>query len=113
MHVACFALVDLERPLLSALVLADDDENDGHLTALEVSRSKVPADLVVLACDQAARGRIDAAGGSLGLPHAFLRAGGEILLSHQIEAEAFAQRQRARREPAGVHHVQRYETRPS
>ncbi|MEK6987710.1 MAG: proline dehydrogenase transcriptional activator, partial [Candidatus Thermoplasmatota archaeon] len=41
------ALVDPERPMLSSLALTPSGEDDGFLTALEVFRMKVPADLVV------------------------------------------------------------------
>ena len=79
-HFACHALVDLERPGLSALVLAPDDDNDGFLTALEVFRMKIPADLVVLSACQTATGKMYTTEGVVGLARAFMFAGAPRVL---------------------------------
>jgi len=74
-HFACHGLVDPERPLLSALALTADRENDGFLTALEIFRMKIPADLVVLSACETGKGRIYKTEGILGLTRAFMFAG--------------------------------------
>ena len=47
-HFACHGTVDVERPMLSSLALSRADEDDGFLTALEILRMPIPADLAVL-----------------------------------------------------------------
>jgi CHAT domain-containing protein len=79
-HFACHGLVDPERPMLSALALTADEENDGFLTALEIFRTKVPADLVVLSACESGRGRIYKTEGVVGLARAFMFAGSRRVL---------------------------------
>jgi CHAT domain-containing protein len=67
--------VDPERPTLSSLVLTPDPGNDGFLTALEVLRMEIPADLVVLSACETGRGRIVKGEGIVGLTRAFMYAG--------------------------------------
>jgi CHAT domain-containing protein len=74
-HFACHAILDLDRPLLSALALTPDGADGGFLTALEIVRLSVSADLVVLAADDTGRGRLVRGEGVLGLVRAFLSAG--------------------------------------
>ncbi|MHC5011286.1 MAG: CHAT domain-containing protein [Planctomycetota bacterium] len=74
-HLACHGVVDTERPTLSALALTTAGNDDGFLTALDVLRLHVPADLVVLSACDSGRGRIFAGEGVLGLMRAFLFAG--------------------------------------
>jgi len=57
LHFACHGLVDPERPTLSALALTADEQNDGLLTALEIFRMKIPADLVVMSGCEAGKGK--------------------------------------------------------
>jgi CHAT domain-containing protein len=80
-HLACHSLIDSKQPLLSALALASDGADDGRLTAIEILRLDIPADLVVLSATRAARGRIDPGEGSVGLPRAFLYAGARAVLA--------------------------------
>jgi CHAT domain-containing protein len=74
-HFACHGRADPQRPLLSALALAPDPEHDGYLSALDVFRSRVPADLVVLSACESGRGRVYRAEGLIGLTRAFMLAG--------------------------------------
>ena len=57
------------------LRLSADERDDGFLTALEVFRMKIPADLVVLSACETGTGRIYKAEGILGLTRAFMFAG--------------------------------------
>ncbi len=79
-HLACHGLIDTQRPMLSALALTADDENDGFLTALETLRMRVPSDLVVLSACNTARGKIYKTEGIVGLARAFMYAGASRVL---------------------------------
>ena len=61
--------------MLSSLALAPDPENDGFLTALEVVRMRVLADLVVLSACETAKGKVYKAEVIVGLTRAFTLAG--------------------------------------
>ena len=74
-HFACHGLVDPERPLLSGLAITRADDDDGLLTALEVFRMRIPADLAALSACDSGRGRLIAGEGILGLSRAFMLAG--------------------------------------
>jgi len=74
-HFACHGLVDAERPMLSALALTADKKNDGFLTALEVFRMKIPADLVVMSACETGKGKIYRTEGIVGLTSAIMFAG--------------------------------------
>jgi len=74
-HVACHGVVDPDRPTLSALALTPTAADDGFLTALDVFRLRVPADLVVLSACDSGVGKIVNAEGVLGLMRAFVFAG--------------------------------------
>ena len=74
-HFACHGLVDPERPTLSALALTATEEDDGFLTALEVLRMDVHADLAVLSACETGTGRIVKGEGIVGLTRAFMYAG--------------------------------------
>jgi CHAT domain-containing protein/tetratricopeptide (TPR) repeat protein len=74
-HLACHGLVNVEKPMLSALALSRAGESDGFLTAREVLWTKVPADLVVLSACETAVGRIVRGEGIVGLTRAFMFAG--------------------------------------
>jgi len=60
---------------VSALALAREGEHDGFLTALEILRAKIPADLAVLSASETARGKIVKGEGIVGLTRAFMFAG--------------------------------------
>ena len=79
-HLACHGLVDPERPMLSALALTADEENDGFLTALEIFRMRIPADLVVMSACETGKGRIYQTEGIVGLTRAFMFAGAPRVL---------------------------------
>ena len=80
-HLACHGLIDTERPMLSSLALATDKENDGFLTALEIFRMKIPADLVVLSACETGKGKIYKTEGIVGLTRAFMFAGAPRVIS--------------------------------
>ena len=89
-HLACHGSVDVERPLLSALLLAPGEDGDGTLTAEEVFGMRFPADLVVLSACETGRGRIFRGEGVVGLTRAFMFAGApRVLVSlHEVDDEA-------------------------
>ena len=74
-HFACHGVVDPVRPLRSSLVLTADDDNDGFLTALEVLRMQIPADLAVLSACETGTGKLVGGEGIVGLTRAFMYAG--------------------------------------
>ena len=74
-HFACHGLINPEKPMLSSLALTADRENDGFLTALEIFRMKIPADLVVMSACETGKGRIYQTEGIVGLTRAFMFAG--------------------------------------
>jgi len=79
-HFACHGLVDAERPMLSALAVTPDPENDGFITCLDIFQMSVPADLVVLSACETARGKIYTTEGIVGLMRAFMTAGAPRVL---------------------------------
>lgn len=79
-HLACHGLLDAERPMFSALALTPAGEDDGLLTALEVFRTRVPADLVVLSACETGKGKVYRAEGIVGLTRAFMFAGAPRVL---------------------------------
>ncbi len=74
-HLACHGIIDLDRPMHSALALTKKAPDDGMLTVTEVFATKVPADLVVLSACQSGRGTIYQGEGIVGLTRAFMYAG--------------------------------------
>ena len=74
-HFACHGLVNIDKPMLSSLALTRAGDADGFLTALEVLRTKIPADLVVLSACETATGKIVNGEGIVGLTRAFMFAG--------------------------------------
>ena len=74
-HFACHGLIDVERPTLSSLALSGSQGEDGFLTALEVLRMEIPADLVVLSACETGKGKIVKGEGIVGLTRAFMFAG--------------------------------------
>jgi len=80
LHLACHGLADPARPLFSSLALTPAGEDDGFLTALDVLRMRVPADLVVLSACETGKGTHYKAEGLLGLTRAFMLAGAPRVL---------------------------------
>ncbi len=74
-HFACHGIVDPDYPTLSALALTATSKDDGFLTALDVFRLRIPADLVVLSACDSGVGKVVNAEGVLGLMRAFVFAG--------------------------------------
>lgn len=79
-HFACHGLLDPDKPTLSSLALSPDPENDGYLTALDVFRMQIPADLVVLSACETGKGRVVKGEGIVGLTRAFMFAGAPSVL---------------------------------
>lgn len=79
-HLACHGLVNEERPSYSALALTPSAEDDGLLTAFDVSQLDIRADLVVLSACETARGKMAEAEGIRGLTRAFMAAGARRVL---------------------------------
>jgi tetratricopeptide (TPR) repeat protein len=79
-HFACHGLLDPDRPAFSSLALSPAGEDDGFLTSLEVFRTPIAADLVVLSACETAKGRIYRAEGIVGLTRAFMFAGAPRVL---------------------------------
>ncbi len=77
LHMAVHGTFDAVHPWRGALALtrSDDDADDGYLTALELLRMRVPAQLAVLSACVTGKGRAALTGGLSGLPRAFLIAG--------------------------------------
>ncbi len=69
-HLACHGIIDVERPMLSRLVLTG-----GALRTLDIYRMKVPADLAVLSACETGKGRVYRTEGIVGLTRAFMTAG--------------------------------------
>jgi CHAT domain-containing protein len=74
-HFACHGLIDARRPGLSSLALSRAGEQDGFLTALEILRMKIPADLAVLSACETGTGQLVGGEGIVGLTRAFMYAG--------------------------------------
>jgi CHAT domain-containing protein len=81
-HFATHGLLDEREPMLSGILLAQDDDEveDGLLQAHEVVTMRIPADLVTLSACEMGRGRIERGEGVIGLTRAFIHAGTRGLL---------------------------------
>jgi len=79
-HLDCHGLVDPARSMGSALARAGDAENGGLLTALEVFRRRVPADLAVLSAWETGKGKVQRTDGIVGLTRALPFAGAPRVL---------------------------------
>jgi len=82
LHLATHGLLDEEDPLMSAVVLAQDDDpaEDGLLQVHEIMQLDLRADLVALSACNTGLGQVVHGEGLLGLTHAFLCAGARALL---------------------------------
>jgi tetratricopeptide (TPR) repeat protein len=79
-HLAVHGRIDPDHPQLSAMLLARGERDDGQLTALDVLRLEVPADLVVLSGCETGRGKLYRSEGIIGLTRAFLASGAPTVL---------------------------------
>ncbi len=79
-HFACHGILDLDRPMQTALALTPAPPDDGLLSVVEVFTAKVPTDLVALSACESGRGRIYRAEGIIGLTRAFMYAGSRRVL---------------------------------
>lgn len=80
-HFACHGLLNTKLPKFSSLALTTDAKDDGFLTAAEIVRLPIHADLVALSACDTGRGKIVRAEGVLGLTRAFFFAGAPRVLS--------------------------------
>ncbi|MBI2191633.1 MAG: CHAT domain-containing protein [Planctomycetes bacterium] len=80
-HVASHGEFDAINPLLSRILLARDEVNDGNLQVEEVFRLTLQADLVVLSACQSGLGKLERGDEIIGLNRAFTYAGTHSLLS--------------------------------
>lgn len=74
-HLACHGLVDPVAPLLSSLALTPTGNDDGFLTADDVFRMRISADVVVLSACRTGRGTAVRGEGVIGFVRAFMFAG--------------------------------------
>lgn len=74
-HLACHGIANAATPAFSSLALTPEGDDPGFLTALDVARLRVPAQLVVLSACATGRGRVYKAEGIVGLTRAFMVAG--------------------------------------
>jgi CHAT domain-containing protein len=81
LHFATHALLSRRAPSRSALLLAGEGGHDGLLTAREIYRLNLRADLVGLSGCQTARGRILAGEGVQSLAQAFFHAGARSVVA--------------------------------
>ncbi len=79
-HFGAHVLIDHKVPMRSAIALTADEQNDGRLTALEILRLKIPADLVIVSGCESLRGKLVKHEGVLGLHRSFLVAGARSVL---------------------------------
>ncbi len=86
LHIATHALVDSQRPRLSALALTPEHRGDGTASAfglLDILGLKLSSGLVVLSACETSRGRLLPGEGVLGPAQAFLQAGaGAVVASY-------------------------------
>jgi len=87
-HVAAHGIYDDADPLQSYLAFDASPGHDGRLTAQEVLRMKLPAQLVILsACDMAV-GRPAAGEGLVGMTWALMIAGAETIVAAKWEVDS-------------------------
>tara|TARA_B100000315_G_C14591699_1_gene596196 strand:+ start:102 stop:2849 length:2748 start_codon:yes stop_codon:yes gene_type:complete len=73
-HFATHGMLDEVVPLYSSLLMAPDGENDGFLSAWEIIKIQMDADLVILSACETAKGQLSRGEGMLGLSRAFFGA---------------------------------------
>ena len=80
-HIASHGQYNPDQPLFSAVELAPDNVNDGHLTSNEVFGLQLRADLIALSACQSGLGRISKGDDIVGLNRAFVYAGTRQLMT--------------------------------
>ena len=82
-----------KKPLDSALLLAEDDTNDGKLTVGELYSLRLNADLVTLSACETGLGQINSGDDVVGLTRGFLYAGTSSVVASlwQVDDEATSQ----------------------
>ena len=75
MHLACHGLIDTRYPLRSSLALTPAAPDDGRLTATEVIRLGIDADLAVLSACGTGRGQRLFVEGLMGFNRSFMLSG--------------------------------------
>ena len=78
---SCHGIFDAANPLLSALLLTPDNQNDGHLEAHEIFSLDLDAHLVAMSACETGLGAIRGGDEVVGLTRSFLYAGAVSLLS--------------------------------
>lgn len=89
-HVASHGIFDQQQPLDSALMLAADATNDGKLTAAELYRLRLNADLVTLSACETGVGRSLSGDEIVGLTRGFLYAGASNIVASLWNVDDFA-----------------------
>ena len=74
LHLATHGVMDELNPMYSAILLSADENNDGFLTAREILKTELNADLAVLSACETATGKLTEGEGMLGLSRAFFGA---------------------------------------
>jgi len=80
-HLSTHGSANERFPLLSTILLAPDDANDGYLLASEVFATPLQADLMVLSACQTALGRYSTTEGLIGFTRSFFYAGVSSLIA--------------------------------
>lgn len=80
-HIASHGEFNPDTPLMSALMLAKDDANDGQLTAGELYSVKLSADLVTLSACETGLGKVASGDDVVGLSRGFLFAGARSIIA--------------------------------
>jgi len=73
--------MDELNPMYSSILLTADEGNDGFLTAREILKMELNADLAVLSACETATGKLTEGEGMLGLSRAFFGAGVPALVA--------------------------------
>lgn len=80
-HLATHGEYDASLPLLSSILLGEDERNDGRLTAQEIFSMNINANFVALSACQSGLGKLSNGDDIVGLNRAFVYAGTRQLLS--------------------------------
>jgi hypothetical protein len=81
LHFACHSELNLEQPMLTALRLSPDEQNDGYLHAGEIFDLDLEASLVVLSACNTGLGAMHSGNELMGLTRSFLYAGASSIVA--------------------------------